>query len=60
MEKTHESSADDLWSQFKATNCTCSFCLLVFAMKDPTENDLFTFHLHLQRIHGLKVGEPQR
>jgi hypothetical protein len=59
MEKARPSSPGDIRPQFRATNCTCSFCLLVFSLRDPSESDLSTFVLHLRRSHGLKVGEPE-
>ena len=49
----------DLRSKFRATNCTCSFCLFVFSMRDPSERDLVTFQVHLQRVHGLIPGEVE-
>jgi len=59
MERGLPPRSGHLGSQVRPTNCTCAFCLLVFSMKDPTEADLLKFRLHLQRIHGLKVGEPE-
>ena len=59
MEKSHPTRSEDIRPLSKAANCTCSFCLLVFSMKDPTEANLSTFRSHLQRVHGLKVGEPE-
>ncbi len=60
MENAHSPRRDDLPSHFRATNCTCSFCLLVFSIRDPSVTEISTFRLHLQRVHGLKVGEPER
>jgi len=59
MENAHAVRPDPL-SRFIATSCTCSFCLLVFSLDDPSENDLCMFQLHLRRVHGLKMGEPER
>ena len=60
LEKAYSARPGDLQPKFKATNCTCSFCLLVFSLDDPSEHDLSIFLIHLWKKHGLKLGEPER
>jgi hypothetical protein len=57
MQGPHHSLGPEQLREFRASNCTCSFCLFVFSMRDPSEKDLVTFQLHLQRVHGLTPGE---
>jgi len=60
LESTRPESWGDVSSQFKATNCACSFCLLIFSLREPSERDLLRFRRHLQANHGLKLGELER
>ncbi len=46
-------------SRFKGTSCTCSFCLRVFFLRDASETELSAFLSHLEKDHGLKLGEPK-
>lgn len=59
VEKPYPPRSGDPLTQFNSANCTCSFCLLVFSLSDPSERDLRTFRSHLQAKHGLKLGEPE-
>jgi hypothetical protein len=59
MENARPLGFGDLGFLLAHTNCTCSFCLLVFTLRDPTEGDLSALQSHLEKSHGLKLGEPE-
>jgi hypothetical protein len=59
MEKPSSSRSDDQHAPIKNANCSCSFCLRVFSMRELSVRDAQKFRAHLQTNHGLKLGEPE-
>jgi hypothetical protein len=60
MESPNSARPTDSRAAIKNANCTCSFCLLVFSMRELSVRDAQKFRRHLQTNHGLKLGEPER
>jgi hypothetical protein len=60
MEKPNSARSDDQRAPIKNANCTCSFCLRVFALRELSTRDAQKFRRHLQENHGLKLGEAER